>query len=378
MRDANPSVVIVPGVGMFSFGKNKQEARITGEFFVNAVHVMAGATALADGAESKGPLGQARRPEDSASFGTLFNYVALPLREAFRIEYWALEEAKLQRMPPEKELSRRIFLVVGAGSGVGRAVALELAKNGAHVMIGDRDAESAAATAKEAGKLAGREAVSFCALDIVSADSVSAGVRQTVLHFGGLDGIINTAATFPVGLNGARLTPAQWRTTLDVNVTGNYLLADGGQRVFLEQGLSSVLVLTSSANAVVPKRGSEAYDASKSAVNQLVRSLAVGLAPLVRVNAIAPATVVSGSAMFPRDRVMVSLKKYKIAFDESESTEALRDKLARYYANRTLTRSPITPEDCAAAIYWLASDRSAKTTGHILPVDGGLPEAFLR
>jgi NAD(P)-dependent dehydrogenase (short-subunit alcohol dehydrogenase family) len=137
-------------------------------------------------------------------------------------------------------------------------------------------------------------------------------------------------------------------------------------------------VLTSSANAVVPKHGSEAYDVSKSAVNQLIRELAVGMSPLVRVNGIAPATVVAGSAMFPRDRVIGSLKKYKIAFTEDESTEDLRSKLARFYAQRTLTRDPILPDDCAEAIVFLASDLSAKTTGHVIPVDGGLPEAFLR
>src|ERR1700747_149974 len=138
------------------------------------------------------------------------------------------------------------------------------------------------------------------------------------------------------------------------------------------------MVVTSSANAVVPKQGSEAYDISKSALNHLIRELAVGLAPVVRVNGIAPATVVAGSTMFPRDRVMQSLEKYKIAFAESESTDDLRTKLANFYAQRTLTKCPILPQDCAAAIVWLAGDLSGKTTGHVIPVDGGLAEAFLR
>ncbi len=138
------------------------------------------------------------------------------------------------------------------------------------------------------------------------------------------------------------------------------------------------MVLTSSANAVVPKKGSEAYDTSKAALNHLIRELSIKLSPLVRVNGIAPATVVAGSTMFPRDRVIQSLEKYKIAFSESESTEDLRTKLADFYAQRTLTKRPILPQDCAAAIVWLAGDQSAKTTGHIIPVDGGLPEAFLR
>jgi NAD(P)-dependent dehydrogenase (short-subunit alcohol dehydrogenase family) len=138
------------------------------------------------------------------------------------------------------------------------------------------------------------------------------------------------------------------------------------------------MVLTGSANAVVPKKGSEAYDVSKAALNHLIRELAIKLAPIVRVNGIAPATVVAESAMFPRDRVIQSLEKYKIEFAESESTEDLRAKLANFYAQRTLTKEPILPKDCAAAIAWLASDLSVKTTGHIIPVDGGLSDAFLR
>jgi NAD(P)-dependent dehydrogenase (short-subunit alcohol dehydrogenase family) len=138
------------------------------------------------------------------------------------------------------------------------------------------------------------------------------------------------------------------------------------------------MVLTSSANAIVPKKGSEAYDTSKAALSHLIRELAVKLSPHVRVNGIAPATVVASSTMFPRDRVMQSLQKYKIGFSESESTEELRDKLAYFYAQRTLTKRPILPQDCAAAIVWLAGDQSGKTTGHVIPVDGGLPDASLR
>jgi len=179
------------------------------------------------------------------------------------------------------------------------------------------------------------------------------------------------------GPNG-QLTDAQWNTTFSVNVTGNYILARELGWVFREQNLSASIVFTSSANAVVPKSGSEAYDISKTALNHLIRELAVGLGPLVRVNGIAPATVVAGSTMFPRDRVMQSLKKYKIEFAETESTEELRTKLANFYALRTITRKPILPQDCANAIVWLASEESAKTTGHVIPVDGGLSEAFLR
>ena len=159
---------------------------------------------------------------------------------------------------------------------------------------------------------------------------------------------------------------------------GSYLVGDEAFKTWKEQGLRGNLVLTTSANAAVAKKGSVAYDTSKAAANHLVRELAMELSPLVRVNGVAPATVVQGSAMFPRDRVMQSLAKYKIAFSEDETTEGLRDKLAGFYAQRTLTRRPILPQDCAAAIVWLAGEESAKTTGHIIPVDGGLHEAFLR
>ena len=148
--------------------------------------------------------------------------------------------------------------------------------------------------------------------------------------------------------------------------------------VFSDQNLTASVVLTSSANAVVPKKGSEAYDTSKTALNHLIRELAIKLGPLVRVNGIAPATVVAGSTMFPRDRVIQSLQKYKIAFSEGESTEDLRSKLADFYAQRTITGRPILPQDCASAIVWLAGESSAKTTGHVIPVDGGLGEACLR
>ena len=168
--------------------------------------------------------------------------------------------------------------------------------------------------------------------------------------------------------------------TLNVKawITGAYLVADEAAKIWREQGLKANLVLTTSVNAVVPKKGSLAYDTSKAAVNHLVRELAIKLGPHVRVNGIAPATVVAGSTMFPRDRVIQSLEKYKIAFSENESTEELRSKLADFYAQRTLTKRPVMPQDCANAIVWLLSDQSAKTTGHIIPVDGGLPEAFLR
>jgi NAD(P)-dependent dehydrogenase (short-subunit alcohol dehydrogenase family) len=215
------------------------------------------------------------------------------------------------------------------------------------------------------------------AVDIRSREAIAQAIEATVAAFGGLDLLVNTAALFPTSSDGV-IPDALWATTLDVNVTANYLLADEAAKLFNDQELDAAIVLTSSANAVVSKRGSEAYDVSKAAVSHLVRELAVALAPRVRVNGISPATVVKGSTMFPRDRVRASLAKYNIPFDDSLSDDELRNLLASFYAKRTLTHQPIDPSDCAEAILFLASPRSRCTTGHLIPVDGGLTEAFLR
>jgi len=377
LRDSNPSVVVVPGLGLFGFGKDKREARITSEFFVNAIHVMAGANALEDDSTVEGQLPQVRRPEQARDFKSFHNYVALPRTEAFRIEYWALEEAKLQRMPPEKEFSRKVVVVLGAGSGIGREVALEIAKRGGHVVVADANVAGAEEAKADAARLSSNDMVMSAAMDLTSGDSMAAGLRAAVLQFGGFDCIVNTAALFPTPDPSVPVENV-WGRTLQINLTSNFVLAQEAGKVMKAQNLPASIVLTSSANAVVPKSGSEPYDVSKSAINHLIRELAIGLGPLIRVNGIAPATVIAGSSMFPRDRVIVSLKKYSIDYDDSESTEDLRTKLAEFYARRTITKRPILPIDNANAICWLAGDQSAKTTGHVIPVDGGLPEAFLR
>ena len=377
LRDSNPSVAVIPGLGLFGFGRNKKEARITTEFFINAIHVMAGANAFEDGAVSH-PLPQARTAEQSKQFTEFHNYVALPRSEAFRIEYWALEEAKLQRMPAEAEFSRKIALVVGGACGIGREAALLLGRRGAHVVVADFDRPAAGKVAQEVGAVSSAEFVAATAVDLSSSESLAEAVRFTISNFGGIDIVVNTAAIYPLPGPEGELSEAQWARTFLVNVTGNYLLARQTDWVFQDQNLPVTMVLTSSANAVVPKKGSEAYDTSKTALNHLIRELALKLSPHARVNGIAPATVVAGSTMFPRDRVMQSLEKYKIEFSEAETTEELRSKLADFYAQRTLTKHPILPEDCANAIVWLAGDQSSKTTGHVIPVDGGLTEAYLR
>ena len=365
MRDANPRVILIPGIGMIAFGKNKSESRVTAEFYKCAVAVMRGAEALGE-------------------------YVALPRQEAFDIEYWALEEAKLQRMPPERQLERKVVAVIGAGSGIGAAAARRVAAEGAHVVCADLNLAGAKATANELTATYGvgigvaGTGPSNCGpaialpIDITCDDSVSEFLSQIVLAYGGIDDIIVTAGVFFTPDDLGNVSTDKWRVTYDVNVLGGYKVATAAAAVWRAQGLPGSLVLTTSVNAVVPKAGSIAYDVSKAAANHLTRELAIELAPLVRVNGLAPATVVKGSSMFPRDRVINSLNKYGIAFDESESTETLRDRLAEFYAGRTLTKLAISPEDQAEVAYLLISDAFSKTTGQIINVDGGLSEGFLR
>lgn len=365
MRDPNPTVILIPGLGLIAWGKNKSESRVTAEFYALAIEVMRAAEAISE-------------------------YQGLPRQEAFDIEYWLLEEAKLKRMPPEKEMGRRIVVVVGAGSGIGKATAHRMAAEGAHVVCADLDVAAAESTAGELLAIYGMgigvagTGISGCGpaiglrVDSTDRASVRTMFEQVILAYGGIDHVIVTAGVFVPPTKEGRLTDDQWDLTFDVNVKGSYLVADEARKIWQDQGLPGTLVLTTSVNAAVAKKGSLAYDASKAAANHLVRELAIELAPLVRVNGLAPATVVEGSSMFPRDRVISSLVKYAIQFDENESTDALRTKLADFYAVRTLTRKPITLADQAEAAYLLSSYRLSKTTGQIISVDGGLHEAFLR
>jgi NAD(P)-dependent dehydrogenase (short-subunit alcohol dehydrogenase family) len=214
--------------------------------------------------------------------------------------------------------------------------------------------------------------------DITDRESIRAMLDQVALAYGGFDAIEITAGIFVPSDTTGHIPDDKWDLTFKINVTGSYLVADEAWKTWQEQGLRGSLVLTTSANAAVAKKGSFAYDTSKAAANHLVRELAMELAPLVRVNGVAPATVVKGSSMFPRDRVIGSLAKYEIEYTDDEPTESLVDKLAEFYADRTLTKSPITPADQAEAYFLLVSDRLSKTTGQVITVDGGLHEAFLR
>ncbi len=365
MRDPNPTVILIPGLGMVAWGKDKSESRVTAEFYNCAVEVMRGAEAIDE-------------------------YTALPLQEAFDIEYWLLEEAKLQRMPPEQELARQVIAVVGGGSGIGREVALRLAREGAHIVCIDKDGAAAQATAEALTSKHGLgigvagSGISSCGPaiglqgDITSRASIKAALDQLTLAYGGLDAVAVTAGIFVSPDTAGRIADEQWALTYAINVTGLYLVADEAAQLWKEQGLPANLVLTTSVNAVVPKKGSLAYDTSKAAANHLVRELAVELAPLVRVNGVAPATVVQGSGMFPRERVIASLAKYKLAYSDDEPSEALTARLAQFYADRTLLKRPITPADQAEAVFLLLSRRLSQTTGQVISVDGGLHEAFLR
>ncbi|WP_372905325.1 bifunctional rhamnulose-1-phosphate aldolase/short-chain dehydrogenase [Rhodohalobacter sp.] len=365
LRGGNPTVLLIPGLGMITWGKSKSESRVTAEFYTAAIGVMRGAESIG-------------------------SYTALPRQEAFDIEYWALEEAKLQRMPPESELSRKVVLVIGSGSGIGKALVPKLLDEGGTVACLDLDENSAKKTANEIlGKIGMGIGVAGSGIsrsgdviglecDITERNSVKKAIKQTILAYGGVDMVAVTAGVFPTPDYNGELSDSAWDKSFAVNVKGNFIVADEMSAIWNKQGMEGSMVITTSANAIVAKIGSMAYDTSKSAANHLVRELAIELSPEIRVNGVAPATVVDGSSMFPRDRVMVSLTKYDIDFDEDEETDTLRERLAEFYAHRTLTQRSISLEQQTEAIYSLLSSRFENTTGHIIPVDGGLKDAFMR
>jgi len=366
MRRSSPSVILIPGIGLVAWGKSKSEARVTAEFYSAAIGVMRGAERVS-------------------------RYTALDPQEAFDIEYWLLEDAKLKRLPPERPLDRTVAVVVGAGSGIGRALVSELIGQGAAVAAVDLRADQAQAVAEEAQQkvgmgigvagtgISGAGQVVGLGADVTDRAAMRRALEDVVLAYGGLDHVVITAGYYPSPDEHGNVADEEWEKTFAINVTGPFLVADEAWRVWQAQGeLDGSLVITTSVNAVVPKAGSFAYDTSKAATNHLVRELAVAFAPLVRVNGVAPATVLEGSSMFPRERVIASLAKYGLAYDAAESTEVLRDRLAEFYAKRTLTGRPITLADQVKAIAALLGGGFSKTTGQIVNIDGGLTAAFLR
>jgi rhamnulose-1-phosphate aldolase/alcohol dehydrogenase len=363
MRGADPAIVLVPGVGMFSFGPDARQARIAGEFYVNAVNVMRGAEAVSE-----------YRPIDEA--------------EKFGIEYWQLEEAKLRRLPPPKPLAGRVALVTGAASGIGRAVAARLADEGAAVVVADRDLPGARTvtqaisggaqlpTASTNGGPAGGAAPESptgdwgvaVAVDVTDEAAVAEALRSACATYGGVDLVVNNAG-LSVSKPLVETTAADWDLQHGVMARGSFLVSREAARVMEAQGLGGDIVYVVSKNAVVAGRDNVAYGAAKADQAHQVRLLAAELGPLgVRVNGVNPDGVVRGSGIFRGSWGEERAKVHGVPPDE----------LGRFYAGRTLLGREVLPDDVAAAVFVLCAGDLALTTGTIIPVDGGVPAAFPR
>ena len=340
MRGADPLIVLVPGVGMFSYGANKQTARVAGEFYLNAINVMRGAEALS-------------------------TYTPISDAEKFRIEYWALEEAKLQRMPKPKTHQGRIAFITGAASGIGKAIATRLAAEGACVVIADLDLEKAQAAAAELGST--DVAVGVTA-NVADAAAVQAAVDAAILAFGGVDLVVNNA-----GLSMAKslleTTEADWDLQHDVMSKGSFLVSRAAARALIDQRLGGDVVYISSKNSVFAGPNNIAYSATKADQSHQVRLLAVELGEHgVRVNGINPDGVVRGSGIFAGGWGADRAKTYGV--DEKD--------LGQFYANRTILKREVVPENVADAVYVLTGPELSRTTGLHVPVDSGVAAAFLR
>jgi rhamnulose-1-phosphate aldolase/alcohol dehydrogenase len=340
MRGADPVIVLVPGVGVFSFGADARAARIAGEFYVNAINVMRGAEALSS-----------YRPIDES--------------EKFRIEYWELEEAKLRRLPPPKPLAGRVAFVTGAASGIGRAIAARLAAEGAAIVIADRDAPGAAAAAEELG---GADVAVPIGVDVGDEAAVEAAVREAAATFGGVDLVVNNAG-LSISKPLAETTSADWDVQHRVMARGSFLVSREAAKVMAAQGLPADIVYVVSKNAVVAGKGNVAYGAAKADQAHQVRLLATELGQLgVRVNGVNPDGVVRGSGIFEGAWGEERAKVYGVPPED----------LGKFYAGRTVLGHEVLPENVADAVFALCSGELALTTGTILPVDSGVPMAFLR
>ena len=340
MRGADPAIVLVPGVGMFSFGANKQTARVAGEFYVNAINVMRGAEAIS-------------------------SYAPIDESEKFRIEYWALEEAKLRRMPKPKPLATRIAFVTGGGSGIGRAIALRLAAEGACVVVADRDAASAQAVAAEIG---GPDAAVAVQADVTAGLEVAAAIRDAVLAFGGVDLVVNNAG-LSISKPLLETTEADWDLQHDVMAKGSFLVSRESARVLIAQRMGGDIVYISSKNSLFAGPNNVAYGATKADQAHQVRLLAAELGSYgVRVNGINPDGVVRGSGIFAGGWGAQRAAVYGV--EESE--------LGAYYAQRTLLKREVLPSHVANAVFALTGGDLSHTTGLHIPVDAGVAAAFLR
>jgi rhamnulose-1-phosphate aldolase/alcohol dehydrogenase len=345
MRGADPAIVLVPGVGMFSFGADKQTARVAGEFYVNAINVMRGAEAVS-------------------------SYSPIPESEKFRIEYWALEEAKLRRRPKPKPLATRVALVTGGGSGIGRAIAERLAAEGACVVVADRDGAAAATVAEAigAGALRAADVAVAVTSDVTDEDSVAAGYQQAALAFGGVDLVVSNA-----GLSISRplleTSVDDWDIQHSVMARGSFLVAREAARVMTVQGMGGDIVYICSKNAVFAGPNNVAYGAAKADQEHQVRLLAAELGgSRIRVNGINPDGVVRGSGIFAGGWGAQRAAVYGVPEEE----------LGEFYAQRTLLKREVLPEHVAAAVVALTAGDLALTTGLNIPVDAGVAAAFLR
>ena len=340
MRGADPAIVLVPGVGMFSFGKDKQTARVAGEFYVNAINAMRGAEAVS-------------------------SYAPIDESEKFRIEYWALEEAKLARMPKPKPLATRIALVTGGGSGIGRAVAHRLAAEGACVVVADRDAEAAQSVAKELGTADVAVAVG---VDVTEEEQVEAALHDGVMAFGGIDLVVNNAG-LSISKPLLETTAADWDLQHDVMARGSFLVSREAARVMQAQGIGGDIVYIASKNSVFAGPNNIAYAATKADQAHQVRLLAAELGAFgIRVNGVNPDGVVRGSGIFAGGWGAQRAAVYGVPEEE----------LGAFYAQRTLLKREVLPEHVAAAVFALTGGDLSLTTGLHIPVDAGVAAAFLR
>ena len=340
IRGADPAIVLVPGVGMFSFGADKQTARVAGEFYVNAINVMRGAESVS-------------------------RYAPIPESEKFRIEYWALEEAKLQRMPKPKPLATRVAFVTGGGSGIGKAIAHRLAAEGACVVVADIDAGNAETVAREIGST--DRAVSV-ACDVTDEAQIAEALQAAVLAFGGVDIVVNNAG-LSISKSLFDTQMHDWDLQHDVMARGSFLVAREFARAMRDQAMGGDIVYIVSKNAFFAGPNNVAYGAAKADQAHQVRLLAAELGQYgIRVNGINPDGVVRGSGIFAKGWGADRAKTYGIS----------EDKLGEFYAQRTLLKKEVVPEHVAAAVFALVGGDLSQTTGLHVPVDAGVAAAFLR